>query len=76
MDGGNLNIAWDSMSPDNVLMKAFDTAAPNFMPKAGVTLPTAAAVNDSFFDTTNYVGAVDPNATSSWTDGWTTSEMN
>lgn len=60
---------------DIMLSDPFNNAGPNVMPKAGSpALSTAGKfdfglLSDSFFDRTNYIGALDPS--NDWTASWT-----
>ena len=61
---------------DPLLGDPFNLAAPNFIPATASPAATGAATPpaDGFFDSVDYVGAVEPGATTAWYQGWTTAE--
>lgn len=78
-------VAWANLiGTDPLLVDPFNRDAPDFRPGAGSpALATAGngatppAVAGGFFDVTaTYVGAVDPDATTQWFEGWTTFARN
>ncbi len=71
--------AWNNLvGTDPLLTDPFNRTAPDFRPGAGSAALASAGngatpPNDGFFDVTaTYIGAVDPDATTQWFEGWTT----
>lgn len=86
-DGFQLDVqntaAWNNLiGSDPLLTDPFNRTTPDFRPGAGSPALAAAGngatpPNDGWFDTSaTYIGAVDPDATTQWFEGWTTFAQN
>ena len=81
-DSVEMNAAWNNMvgmAADPLLADAFNRTAPDLRPGAGSPARMGAATppDDGFFDiTATFIGAVDPDATTQWFEGWTTFAQN
>lgn len=69
---------WNTiLNDDPVLGDPFNWDAPNFVPQSGspaAVAANAATPSDPWFTDVDYIGAVDPDATTLWYEGWTTWE--
>lgn len=81
-DSVEMNASWNNMvgmAADPLLADAFNRTAPDLRPGAGSPARSGAATppDDGFFDiTATFIGAVDPDATTQWFEGWTTFAQN
>ncbi|NNL31141.1 MAG: hypothetical protein HKO77_08970, partial [Gemmatimonadetes bacterium] len=77
------NAAWNNLvGTDPLLIDPFNRTMPDFRPGAGSAALASAGngatpPDDGFFDiTATFIGAVDPDATTQWFEGWTTFAQN
>jgi hypothetical protein len=74
------DVAWaNKIGVDPELNDPYNTSTPDFRPGAGSAALSGYAalpVGDAFFESADYMGAVDPNDASPWYVGWTTSAQN
>lgn len=81
-DTVEMKAAWNNMvgmAADPLLADAFNRDAPDLRPGAGSPALAGFATppDDGFFDVTvDFIGAVDPDATTQWFEGWTTFAQN
>jgi hypothetical protein len=69
--------AWNNQigaAADPLLVDPFNRDAPNFRPGAGSPALAGFATppSDGFFETVDFIGAVDPDSATQWFEGWTT----
>ena len=80
-DTVELKVAWNNqvgMAADPLLADPFNLTAPDFRPGAGSPALAGFATppSNGFFETVDFIGAVDPDATTPWYAGWTTTAQN
>lgn len=75
LDSQFFNDCGTNMETDPGLMDPFNQTSPNFMPAATLNNTIDPHSVDSWFDSTNYIGAM-PAGGADWIAGWTTSAQN